>query len=168
MLLPLQATGGGLWSTQLSFLSKGESLPVHTYCTRFLCRYPQFGYCPEFCGSATSTSRTPTTLNVLKRKCLKCHLACVTGFVVVVISCCNCKCSNEPGMSCSCKLFTANQWRSQDLVSGGAQPNSPFIPFLLTLPSHPPFLPFTLSALPFPTPLPCPLALSLSCHLPCS
>ena len=28
------------------------------------------------------------------------------SFLIVVISCC--KCSNEPGMSCSCKLFAAN------------------------------------------------------------
>jgi len=43
---------------------------------------------------------------LLKLKCLDCHLACVNAVVVVVIGCC--KCSNEPGVSCSCKLYAAN------------------------------------------------------------
>jgi len=46
---------------------------------------------------------------LLKRKCLNCQLACVNracSLLVVVIGCR--KCSNEPGMSCSCKLFAAH------------------------------------------------------------
>jgi len=74
---------------------------------------------------------------------------------IKLVSCTHChiRAVAQPG-----RTATSEQWRSQDLVSGGAQPISPFFHSLSPLPSvlyHPPISLFILPArLPFPIALP--------------